>query len=361
MKRDAAKRRGARGKLAWLLVLVLLLAGTVYARFRQAERPEPVIPEPFRTETILPESGEALAPTPAPAEGIESSPAPEPEPVTEPPVPTVEPAEPEAQPQSAAQSSEWPEPGDGYHKASYDLVSDIVQIYRTRGLRGQSEINANLTELGQLDPSLGMLWTRIMNYWYYVNNDLTVQLDTVPEGLPEDDSLCFVVLGFQLEKNGAMAPEMQRRCELALQCAQRYPEAYLAVTGGGTASGNKSATEARVMEKWFLDRGIEGERIIVEDRSITTAENARFTAEILTSSYPWIENLVIVSSSYHVPLGCLMFQEAALLHASRTQSMPFNVVSNAGWEAKSLEDFESPKIQASYVWILADPHYGDKS
>ena len=57
------------------------------------------------------------------------------------------------------------------------------------------------------------------------------------------------------------------------------------------------------MAKWLEKKGVDKKRIIVEDTSITTAQNAIFTYDILTSLYPSVTELAIVSSDYHIATG----------------------------------------------------------
>lgn len=71
--------------------------------------------------------------------------------------------------------------------------------------------------------------------------------DVLPDGLPDTDELCIVVLGFQLNPDGSMRDELINRLNVALRSAEKYPNAYIVCTGGGTASGNASATEAGEM------------------------------------------------------------------------------------------------------------------
>ena len=179
----------------------------------------------------------------------------------------------------------------------------------------------------------------------------------LPEGLPEDDSLCIVALGFQLNPDGSMSSELVGRCELALACAEKYPEAMIAVTGGGTAWQNSAATEAGVMADWLVQHGVAAERILVEDKSLTTADNAVFTCAILKERYPQVRSLAIVSSDYHLPLGVLLFQECALLSEYETGALPFSVIASAGYDTEGRVMPDSPALQKSYLWSIADPHY----
>ena len=52
------------------------------------------------------------------------------------------------------------------------------------------------------------------------------------------------------------------------------------------------------MAEWLKEHGVAKKRIITEDRSQTTAQNAVFTSEILFDKYPQVKNVAIVSSDY---------------------------------------------------------------
>ena len=111
--------------------------------------------------------------------------------------------------------------------------------------------------------------------------------------------------------------------------------AYIVCTGGGTARENDSATEAGEMAKWLIGQGISKGRVIVEDNSITTAQNAIFTYDILVSRYPSVKKLAIVSSDYHIATGELLFRAESILRASAPGNEKLEVVSNAAWKAPS--------------------------
>ena len=245
-----------------------------------------------------------------------------------------------------------------YDEHTYQLVTDIIYTMRNRGEEEEPSIRALLQELKETDPALGTMWEGIADYWFYVCRDFTVNPGRLPDGLPEDDSLGIVILGFQLMGDGEMAPELIGRCETALACAAQYPNAYLIVTGGGTASGNRSATEADVMAAWLEEHGIERAKIIIENRSLTTDQNASNTCSILAEQHPGIRSLAMVSSDYHVALGSMLFTEAALLYAYEHDcEVPYQVVSNAGYATSGNPIYSNPRMFPSDMWILADPHY----
>jgi hypothetical protein len=288
-----------------------------------------------------------------PPEQTEAAALPIPASTTEPPVQNEAPVQP-AQEQAEAPKTKEGEP-IVYDSRSYQLVTDMVYAYKKQVPDRDRVIAADVAALKQYDPRLGETWGAIMEYWDYANTRMELNYNSLPEDLPQDDSLCIVVLGFQLEPDGSMSPEMHGRCQLALRAAEQYPNAFIAVTGGGTAYLNPDATEAGVMAEWFLRKGIPEERLILEDQSSTTEENALFTRGILTEHYPQVKSLVIVSSDYHLPLGCLLFTEAALLYSCEYGELPYEVVSNLALSGHGIYEYKNPEEQALYVWRVADP------
>ena len=233
----------------------------------------------------------------------------------------------------------------------------MVYAYAYQQDAGAEIIQSDLEKLNALDPALGALWQKLMDCWRSVNTDLAAENGVLPDGLPEDDSLCIVVLGFQLHPDGSMSQELEGRCEVALASAEKYPNAIIAVTGGGTAWQNPAATEAGVMASWLVDHGVAPERILIEDASLTTSDNAVFTCGLLKERFPQVRTLAIVSSDYHLPLGVLLFQEQALIDEYETGSLPFSVAACAGFDTEGRVAPDSPAAQKSYLWEIADPDY----
>ena len=215
------------------------------------------------------------------------------------------------------------------------IVEEMAVDYGSYGSEAKDKIDTLLGELSVCDASAGKRWKNIMDVW--TSEDLGKQLnyDVLPDGLPDTDELCIVVLGFQLNPDGTMKDELVQRLTVALNSAKKYPKAYIACTGGGTASENESASEAGEMAKWLEQQGIDKKRIITEDNSMTTAQNAIFTYDILTSKYTSVKKLAIVSSDYHIATGELLFRAESILRASAPGNEKLEVVSNAAWKAPS--------------------------
>ena len=201
-------------------------------------------------------------------------------------------------------------------------IERAVVSYAASGTRDEEALSA----LASLDPALGEKWARIMDLW----EEPAAVHDELPDGLPDDDSLCLVALGFQLNPDGTMRNELIERLKVLLAASEKYPHALIVCTGGGTAADDPTATEAGRMADWLISQGTDPARLIVEDRSLTTAQNAVYTFGILEEMHPQVKQIAIISSDYHIATGTLLFGAEAILRDSGTE-----VVSNAAWHAPS--------------------------
>ena len=216
-----------------------------------------------------------------------------------------------------------------------EIIEEMVVDHGSYGDEADERIESLLKELRAVDTDAADRWTSIMALWKTVNTDLPLNYDVLPDSLPDTDELCIVALGFQLNPDGTMRDELIERLTVVKYSAEKYPNALIVCTGGGTAAENESATEAGKMAEWLIENGIAEDRIIVEDKSLTTAQNAIYTFDILAERYPQVKQLVIVSSDYHIATGTLLFEAEATLRAEKAGGETVHVVSNAAWKAPS--------------------------
>jgi len=216
-----------------------------------------------------------------------------------------------------------------------EIIEELVVDYGSYGSEADAHIQTLLKELRAVDADAADRWESILAVWKRANEDLPIQEGVLPDGLPDTDELCIVVLGFQLKPDGTMREELLERLAVAKRSAEKYPGALIVCTGGGTAAEDETATEAGKMAQWLIENGIAAERVIVEDKSVTTAQNAIFTYDILAENYPQADTLAIVSSDYHIATGTLLFEAEAILRAEQAGAEAMHVVSNAAWKAPS--------------------------
>ena len=213
-------------------------------------------------------------------------------------------------------------------RSANEIIQDMITYYGCYEDKAADKIESLRKELRAEDKRQAKLWTEIMDYWKYANSELVVNTEKLPDDLPDSDRLCIVVLGFELNADGSMQRELIERLKVAETCAKQYPKACVVCTGGGTAARNPKVTEADQMGQWLLDNGLDQKRLIIENRSMTTAENACNTYEILLKEFPQVDSVVLISSSYHIPWGALMFESAFMKSASEQQTPEIHVISN---------------------------------
>ena len=210
-----------------------------------------------------------------------------------------------------------------------EIIRDIVTYYGSYGGQSREKVGQLLTELEQKDSRQGQLWKGIMDYWAYVDDEMEINTGTLPDNLSDGSGdLAIVVLGYELNPDGTMKNELLQRLDVALRCALQYENAYVVCTGGGTASGNRQVTEAGQMAEWLKDHSVKENRLIVENQSFTTAQNALYSYAILSKQYPQVRSAVIVTSDYHIPWGSLMFETVFRQAASEDNAPELHVVSH---------------------------------
>ena len=212
--------------------------------------------------------------------------------------------------------------GEAVQEPDQQCIERLIVSYAAYGEKD----DRTLEELSALDPVLGEKWSRIMDLW---EAPVTVN-EQLPDDLPDDDSLCLVALGFQLNPDGTMRDELIERLNVVLAASEKYPRALIVCTGGGTAAEDPAATEAGRMAEWLEEHGVDHSRLIVEDQSLTTAQNAILTFDILSGEYPQVRQIAVISSDYHIATGVLLFGAEAILRDSGIE-----IVSNAAWHAPS--------------------------
>ena len=231
-------------------------------------------------------------------------------------------------------------------------ISDLIGYYKNHQEAAETDIQRTLEAMALVDPVQAEAWEQIMAYWSHVNTDMVVNIGTVPEGLPEDNSVAIVILGFALNADGTMKEELIGRLQTGLNIAEAYPNSYVVVTGGGTAANNPDVTEGGLMGAWLLEQGLAEDRLIIENKAPNTVGNAENTYKILASEYPQVDSFVMVTSDYHVPRGCILFYSKCLLAAYETGGEPLELISNAGYYTGS-NGYESISLQANGVASVA--------
>lgn len=210
----------------------------------------------------------------------------------------------------------------------------LLKTYSADSENSSATIESILTQLERESPSQGTMWRQIMSDWDRLNHSGFSARRSLPDDLPQDDSLCIVVFGYGLNQNGSMKPELFDRLNVALQAARQYPNAYIALTGGETA-GVKGISEAAVMAIWLMNNDISEDRLILEKKSLSTTENAKNVCALLNQKYPQIRLLAVVTSDYHIAQAATVLQTACTYSAAIQGGRNMTVVAGASCDTST--------------------------
>lgn len=98
----------------------------------------------------------------------------------------------------------------------------------------------------------------------------------------------------QMEMNGAA----ERDVYMAV-LARKFPDAKLVFTGGNNRVSGEGISEADIAKGFYQQLGVEEGRMVFEDRSRNTYENALFSKRLVAPKAE--ENWWLITSAYHMP------------------------------------------------------------
>ena len=174
-------------------------------------------------------------------------------------------------------------------KAMYAKVSDKTEMYdqTIKALKEKfpNKIEAYLKKFENAERNTSL----VLNY---------------VESPKEKDFI--VTLGYALNSDGTMHETLIKRLDQTYLAAIANPDAKIIVSGGVQKSG---VTESYLMKKWLIEKGIDANRIIPEDKSKDTVDNALNSVEILKVNNA--KNIILITSASHIRRGTALLQEAA--------------------------------------------------
>ena len=124
----------------------------------------------------------------------------------------------------------------------------------------------------------------------------TVKEAVASKGNAEGEKDYLLILGHALENDKA-SEVLIKRCEKAAEYLTENKNT-IAIACGGITGKTQTRSEAEVIKEILTEKGIYESRIILEDKSTTTAENFYNAAKLMDKT----ENVrvALLSSSYHL-------------------------------------------------------------
>lgn len=120
-----------------------------------------------------------------------------------------------------------------------------------------------------------------------------LMLHAAAEKAPENATVIVLGAGLQGNQPSRM---LRDRLDAAARYLEANPESVCIVSGGQGA--DEICTEASVMRRYLLEKGIGEERVLMEDQSTSTAENLRFSRELIESR-GLSDRVVIATQEFH--------------------------------------------------------------
>ena len=137
---------------------------------------------------------------------------------------------------------------------------------------------------------------------------------------PKEAPEYVIILGAQV-RGETPSKVLQDRITAAAEYLEEYPLA-VAICSGGRGTG-EMISEAEAIRRGLIEKGIEEERILLEDRSSSTVENILFSREIIgDDSLP----VTVVSNNFHIFRAVQIAKKQGLTHVQGLGAAKFQPV-----------------------------------
>lgn len=125
---------------------------------------------------------------------------------------------------------------------------------------------------------------------------------------PNDKPTTLVVLGCQI-KLDQPSRMLKRRLDKAYEYLAEHEDVSVVVSGG--QGSDEITSEADVMRNYLVSKGISESRIFMEDKSVNTQENIRFSKEIIEEN-GLCSDITIVTDGFHQLRGDIFARREGL-------------------------------------------------
>ncbi len=127
---------------------------------------------------------------------------------------------------------------------------------------------------------------------------LAALLDQLGEQpLPGAGYDAIIVAGCRVDPDGRASPALARRTRRAVELWRKGVAPRIVLTGG---IGTYPPSEAQAAAEIAAQLGVPATALLLEERSTSTEENARFAAALLAEEGVAVQRVVVVSDSYHI-------------------------------------------------------------
>ena len=120
--------------------------------------------------------------------------------------------------------------------------------------------------------------------------------------IPKEEQDYVIILGCMIKKDGTLTPLLKARVDKAIEFAKIQKEKnnkdIIFIPSGGQGD-DEIMTEAEAMKKYLIDQGIKPKNIIMEDKATSTAENLKYSYDIIAKNKEDAK-ISFSTTNYHV-------------------------------------------------------------
>ena len=120
--------------------------------------------------------------------------------------------------------------------------------------------------------------------------------------VPEFNKDAIIILGCKIKEDGGLTPLLKSRVDRAIEFSKMQKEKtnkdIIFVPSGGKGN-DEVISEAEAMKKYLLGQGIKNKNILVEDKSINTYQNMKFSNKLIKEKIDK-PNIAFSTTNYHV-------------------------------------------------------------
>ena len=105
-----------------------------------------------------------------------------------------------------------------------------------------------------------------------------------------------IILGNRLNDDGTISKIQEERLQMALEIEELFKPDYF-ILSGGVANPLAKISEAEAMYNYLVEKGIDKNKLIKEDQSHSTVENALYSVPIAKNL--GAKTIILSTSLYH--------------------------------------------------------------
>lgn len=139
---------------------------------------------------------------------------------------------------------------------------------------------------------------------YFVVANVVIYTYAQKKPLPAADTM--IILGAKVMGNPAIPnPTLQDRLDSAVDYLQQNPTTKVIVCGG--QGKDESASEASVMKHYLIKKGINEQRIYLEDKSTRTAQQFIYPQQMMS-----LGSVVVVTNDFHMLRSIMLAKRSGI-------------------------------------------------